>query len=200
MKCSIDECERPAFARGWCSTHYSRWQRHGDPLYDKPRGRPLAERFWEKVTKSDDLNGCWLWTGYRNRTGYGTIGPGGQHRSDVLATNVSWELHNGPIPDGLNVLHNCPGGDNPACVNPAHLWLGTHADNMADMVAKGRASHVVRVRGSSHPRALLTEEQVREIRRRYKGHNNPPQRVLAAEFGVDQTTISSVLHGRWKHA
>ncbi len=94
---------------------------------------PLAERFWTKVDKTV---GCWLWTAYCDDGGYGVVGrPGGQLDK---AHRVAWELTYGPIPLGLHVLHNCPGGDNPACVCPEHLWLGTHSDNMRDAVAKGR--------------------------------------------------------------
>src|SRR5258708_5631071 len=96
--------------------------------------RPEAERFWEKVRKTQS---CWLWTGaHKNgRWPYGVLGGPGDD-SPRLAHRVSWELHHGPIPAGMNVLHKC---DNPPCVRPAHLFLGTFADNTADMVKKGRA-------------------------------------------------------------
>lgn len=93
--------------------------------------RPLDERFWEKVVTSPDS--CWLWTGAQSPRGYGAFVVS---RGDVrTASRVSWELVNGPIPDGLWVLHRC---DNPPCVNPDHLFLGTHQDNMDDMAQKGR--------------------------------------------------------------
>jgi hypothetical protein len=105
----------------------------------KPRNRkyvirPLEERFWEKVAKGD---GCWLWTASLGSTGYGQIcvrDEKGQYRQ-TKAHRVSWILTNGPIPGGLQVLHKC---DNPPCVNPDHLFLGTAIDNMRDMAAKGR--------------------------------------------------------------
>lgn len=95
-----------------------------------PKPRPLADRFWEKVRKTD---GCWEWLAYTCKFGYGRIGG---VRGQVLdAHRVSWELHNGPIPEGICVLHHC---DNPPCTNPDHLFLGTLSDNLADMYAKGR--------------------------------------------------------------
>lgn len=98
--------------------------------------RPIEDRFWEKVIKNDD--GCWGWTGKPDRQGYGELTA--YRRSDqkhwrVRAPRLSWEIHNGPIPEGLWVLHHC---DNPPCVRPDHLWLGTVQDNNADRDAKGR--------------------------------------------------------------
>lgn len=89
-----------------------------------------VESFWSKVDKSP--GGCWVWTGAYGSGGRGAIKFNGKRRS---APRLSWEINRGPIPDGLCVLHRC---DNPAYVNPSHLWLGTHQQNMQDMIAKGR--------------------------------------------------------------
>lgn len=118
------------------------------PIASRARVLPPEKRFWAKVNKTDR---CWLWTGAGGEKGHGVFSwdgrQGGAHR-------FSWELHKGPIPDGLHVLHNCPDGDNPACVNPAHLWLGTIADNNRDMFAKGRGAvgdqHPARLRGADY--------------------------------------------------
>lgn len=117
---------------------------------------PLEERFWPKVDR-EHASGCWPWMGGIDAYGYGRIY--WQRRSQP-AHRVSWQILRGPVPDGLEVCHDCPGGDNPACVNPAHLWLGTHAENMADMRAKGRW---FRARGEANGAAKLSEQSVREI-------------------------------------
>lgn len=88
----------------------------------------VADGYWSLVIVQE---GCWDWSGYKQPEGYGTF----PHAKTWYAHRVSWELHNGPIPDGMHVLHTC---DNPPCSNPAHLFLGTVADNMADRKAKGR--------------------------------------------------------------
>jgi hypothetical protein len=145
------------------------------------------ERFWANVNKTDS---CWLWTGKAHTAGYGKC-----HRNGGtdLAHRVSWELHYGPVPDGLWVLHNCPGGDNPACVNPAHLFLGTPNDNQHDMVAKGRHCH-----GTAHHRAKLTEADVRSIRaRRATGE---AVATLAGDYRMSLATIRQIVDRRsWKH-
>lgn len=95
------------------------------------------QRFWSKVNKTSN---CWEWTGYRQKIGYGSIGVGSRldgTKRAILAHRFSYELHFGPISDGLKVLHTC---DNRACVRPDHLWLGTQLDNVRDMIQKGRAN------------------------------------------------------------
>jgi hypothetical protein len=148
----------------------------------------LEERFWDKVEKSD---GCWNWTASCNGPGYGQIRPGGCG-NQLLAHRVSWEIHHGPIPDGLCVLHDC---DNPPCVNPAHLFLGTKGDNTRDMHAKGRNPDL---RGELGPLAKLTEKQVLEIKMYLA--QGVIHRIVAKHFGVGKTAIQKINAGvRWKH-
>ena len=115
--------------------------------------RPLAERFWAKVDQSGD---CWVWTGAC--APYGRIREGARGSPFLVTHRLAWELSNGPVPDGLMVLHTC---DNPPCVNPDHLWLGTAKDNKADEIAKGRHAHGDRwhaAHDGRHPR--LTRDQL----------------------------------------
>ncbi len=132
-KCSIDGCERNALARGWCSPHYHSWNRRGDPLVSKRRFSTMEERFWAKVQLGSSEE-CWIWQAALKRDGYGLF----RVESYVAmrsAHRVSWEIAFGEIPTGMQVLHRC---DNPPCVNPSHLWLGTQQDNIRDMNEKGR--------------------------------------------------------------
>lgn len=107
-----------------------------EEILRKPRKRkPLEERFWAKVAKSDS---CWNWTGSLAGSGYGYLHIGDKvERKPRTAHRVSWEIHNGPIPEGLWVLHKC---DNRKCVNPEHLFIGDRVDNMRDCAAKGRVT------------------------------------------------------------
>lgn len=93
---------------------------------------PIADRFWSKVDTDGD---CWEWQAAKNPKGYGFFGLGRRGDGHALAHRVAYELTTGSIPDGLCVLHKC---DNPGCVRPDHLWLGTRADNNRDMIGKGR--------------------------------------------------------------
>lgn len=156
-----------------------------------PKKTPAALRFWKSVEKTD--SGCWLWTGTTTVDGYGHFSVGSRSdgsRRMVRAHRVAWRLAHGKIPDGYLVLHKC---DRPACVNPAHLFLGTHIENMADMRKKGRS-----LNGRRNPNAKLTEDQVREIRHRYMS-GGTTQKKLAAAYGVNQSMISKIVRGdNWK--
>jgi hypothetical protein len=154
----------------------------------------VQDRFWSKVDASDP-DGCWPWTASRDSLGYGFFRVT-TNASMSKAHRVSWELANGAIPEGLVVCHRC---DNPSCVKPAHLFLGSLSDNTQDSIKKGRWNYSPQRWGESSPAAKLTTEQVEEIRSRYAS-GAVSQRELGCEYGVSQTAISKIVRGvRWKH-
>lgn len=140
-------------------------------------------RLWRRIAKGD---GCWEWQGSRNPLGYGRIGSGGKYGRIALAHRVAYESTFGPIPDGSCVLHRC---DNPPCCRPDHLFLGSMADNTADMRAKGRMAT-----GQRLPQTRLTEDDRVQLIRLYGG-GSATQSQLAARFGVSATTVHRVIHG-----
>ena len=188
--CSIEECEKKSVCRDMCDMHYSRWQRHGDPLkLVNPWGTP-EERFWRFVNKETGTD-CWHWTGYINSSGYGRFPAGKVPGQSWQAHRFSYELQVGPIPRGLFLMHMC---DNPRCVNPAHLKPGTAKENTADMMAKGRGNWKG-PRGERAPANVLTEAQAREIK-----FGTGRGIDLSARFGVNPSSISAIRTGRtWKH-
>lgn len=167
---------------------------------------PVAERFWEKVDRSGGPNACWLWQGPTRRTGYGYTT---DYWKKILAHRMAYELVHGPVPPGKNVCHTC---DVRACCNPAHLWAGTQAENMQDAARKGKLGQGAKNprRGEASSQTTLTDDDVREIRRRYvpgrqgrPGKNDPPRdsiRSLAHEFGVTSSTIHRIVKREaWAH-
>jgi hypothetical protein len=151
-------------------------------------GMPIAERFWQKVQKAEEIDGCWIWRSEERSRGRGVFILPGNIR--VIPARVAWELTNGPIPTGMEVCHNCPSGDNPRCVRPSHLFLGTHAENMADAVCKGRMAHGERSGG-----AKLTAETVREIRALYD--SGVSQNALSRKYGLSQGYVSMLVRKKW---
>ena len=152
---------------------------------------PLEERFWPKVDLTGGPDSCWEWTATRHRAGYGWIRIGSYldgSRRNTFAHRVSWELAHGKhIPSGMMVRHRC---DNPPCVNPRHLELGTNRQNMRDMPARGRAPG---------GRRKLTDVQRAEVRRRYLA-GGISQSALGREFGLTQSGVSSIVHWHWDPA
>lgn len=161
-------------------------------------------RFWAKVDRSGC---CWLWTAARNKAGYGVFNAGG---ITVLAHRYAYELENGPIPDGLRALHRC---DTPACCRTDHICTGTQAENIADMIKKGRdrkatgeraargerhGSHIHperRPRGERHGCAKLTEAQVLEIRAAFAA-GGVSQKELGMRHNVSQAQIYRIVRGK----
>lgn len=148
----------------------------------------MEERFWNQVVRRGD-DECWEWISSHRKNGYAIISAKTSSGNYLFAHRYSYLLAHGEIPDEMWVLHRC---DNRLCVNPAHLFLGTSADNVADKVAKGRQA-----KGEDSPLAILTEGKVREIRSLYPEVSSSK---LSAMYGVSHTTICRILNGKlWKH-
>lgn len=175
-----------AFCGGPLKEGAHHWERYcSTTCSNRAKAAPLAERFWAKVAKSE---GCWEWQGNQGRHGYGRLRSTSYH--SVFAHRVAWELTYGPIPDGLEVCHKC---DNPPCCRPDHLFLGTSAENLADMRAKGRGA-----RGERHGSAKLLDSQVMTIRQRLAAGANVYS--LASEYDVTPDTIWLIRRRRtWQH-
>lgn len=186
---TCSECGEKAVGRGLCNKHYLRWKKFGTVEGTSRNHAPLVDRFWRMVQISD---GCWNWIGGKRPNGYGQISEGGKGSRSLSAHRVSYELHKGPIPEGLVVMHSC---DTRACVNPAHLSLGTQKDNVDDMIAKGRKRTVAPV-GPENGKSILTQQDVLYIRA--NGHKSHAQ--LGREIGVSPNCVRGVRTGRtWSH-
>lgn len=159
----------------------------------------LAERFWAKVSPGAESD-CWPWAGAREVAGYGTLfrdrDAAGRSRF-LKAHRVSWELANRiAVPDGLSVLHSC---DNPPCVNPAHLRVGTRADNAADRAERRRGKEH-RQAGEANDNAKLTEADVRHIVAELRSPDHRSQTAIATAFGVKQQQVSRIARREnWRH-
>jgi len=145
-------------------------------------------RFWVHVGRPDDPDACWLWTGYISENGYGIFGVSGRQ---YKAHRVSYFIEHGRIENDRLVLHRC---DVRACVNPAHLFLGTPKDNSQDALKKGRNTKLY---GEQNGKAKLTRAAVLAIRRICK-RGGVYQKTVAKQFGVSAATVSYVINGgRW---
>lgn len=149
----------------------------------------VDERFWRKVNKA---GACWLWTGALFGKGYGAVARRKLQHKNFLAHRYAWMLTHGPIPDGLLVLHKC---DVPACVNPAHLMLGTHKDNFDDMIAKRRGNWA---RGEKQRSAKLTDAEVIKLRQLVA--DGMTQKEAARIYNIRPHTVSVIISRKtWRH-
>lgn len=178
------------------------WSRHGTGAVGCDRCAKLTPSLEVVLRINDDVklrfarfspnrpeNDCWEWTGWCHPRGYGKLSVEGRTEA---AHRVSWAIHFGEDPGKLHVLHKC---DNPSCVNPAHLFLGTDLDNNQDMIAKGRN---IIIRGERHGRSPFTDADVRIIRERWT--SGASFSSLAREFGVSRVAIRNIcLKRSWSH-
>lgn len=191
--CCIKGCDDKVVAMGLCSKHWRRNKKYGSPVaLAMPnaayKGFPLIERFMMKIQKVE--SGCWIWKGAKDQDGYGSfrglVGKVLYHRAHRWSIAHFKGLHPQP---GENVCHTC---DNPSCANPDHLYIGTVMENQRDKWKRGRG-RVARGEGSGH--AKITEDDVRAIRA-----STELQKVIAARYGLTQTTISDIKRRRsWAH-
>lgn len=176
--CTVEGCSGLLSARGMCNTHYMQQRRAGLLPVGTRAPAPLEERFFRSIEKTD---ACWLWTGRLVGKGYGMIGLGGKGAKQILVHRLSHEIHKGPIPEGMVVMHKC---DNPRCVNPDHLEAGTQSQNIKDAFARGRKLNLPSgLKGESHGASKLNDASVLEIRA-----SNEKYEKLAEIFGVSITS------------
>lgn len=148
---------------------------------------PLIERFWKKIKKEES---CWIWTAAKLPRGYGFIGKGGRGNGYIYAHRLSYILHKGDIPKGMFILHSC---DNPSCVNPDHLFLGTQMDNMKDMRTKDRGTQ-----GDSHPNAIITKQIASSIREEYK-KGGTSLSILGRKYGICFQHVHDIIKNKiWR--
>lgn len=181
--CSI--CEAKHWCRGYCRKHFARWKKSGDPLNSGrcPKGAPIDE-YMEYFKSVDPETGCWNWTGYITKWGYGHVRADG-HAEQVH--RLSYKLKHGDIDPHLAVCHKC---DNRRCFNPDHLFVGTRAENQRDMAVKGRGP-----RGEINARATLTTEKVLKILA-----DPRVQWKIAADYNISQSHVSKLKRrGSWQH-
>lgn len=190
-RCSLDGCENKHYGKGYCTKHYNRVRRTGDPqtvrVGHRYETQDIAARLAQRSVADGD---CLIYqTRQKTRSGHVLIGRAGGY---VGVHRAAWELANGPVPAGLFVLHRC---DRPRCINVDHLFLGTIADNNADRDSKGR--HVP-LRGSANGTAKLDEAAVAQMKRRLA--DGESTYAVAEAFGVTQSAAWLIKAGRtWKH-
>jgi hypothetical protein len=198
--CSIENCENKYHAKGFCKKHYYKNKRLGDPLAGKTQTNSQSKAGTKEYISENseiDINDCWIWKRSKIKKGYGH--PKFKGKS-IYAHRLSYLTFVGEISNNLFVLHTC---DNPACVNPKHLFLGTNQDNMNDKVNKNRQA-----KGEDHGRSKLLKKEVNEIRilwsaelaKRARGKAiQLTQKELAKRFKVDRATISRIVNNRrWR--
>lgn len=181
-----------------------------EKMINRSRYTPPKVRFWARVEKKGPIvsyvgTRCWIWTGYSpGKQGYGSLKVDGVA---IKSHRYSWILHKGPIPKGMFVLHKC---DTTRCVNPDHLFLGTHQDNVDDRSIKGRAAFGDRnghstkpgceKRGEDHGSSVLTEKQVRSIRKEFVPRKYREAKRVMRKYNISYATLYRIVRNiTWRH-
>ena len=193
-KCQVEGCQTKRYNKGYCAKHYQRVKTHGDHTIVKNRSHAVYDSLEDFLLKNSkkETAGCWVWTAGKGRRGYGSAGssPWGRRFKTSPAHRLSYICYKGEIPKGLFVCHTC---DNPPCINPEHLFLGTHRDNMKDMYKKQRDNHPG---GESSHKAKLTKEEAIYI---LKNMETISAWELSTKFNVSRQTIQNIWHGITKY-
>jgi len=188
-KCKHYGCNRLNEIGEYCTKHYQRYMRLGstdDSVLKNLKSVSPKKRIW-LCSEVDPETGCWIWQKGKDKDGYGQFS---FKNRNYRAHRVAYRLYVGPIPRGMQVLHKF---DNPSCVNPNHLFLGDNDINMADMVQKDRQA-----KGEANGLSKLTEDQVREIKKRLLGTETTSD--IARDYPVDRKVVSRINAGtNWKH-
>ena len=196
--CSVEGCARPSRARTYCTMHYQRWKRHGDPLIQGQIRRDDMRRFMQYVDKESSPDGCWLWTGApsssglvrpsaRGRGEFQVFEPDGERKKYIPYRWYYAQLH-GPIPDGICCMHTCFNG-RLGCVNPAHIRLGTNAENARMADRTGAQHHKSKVPDSA-------VEQACDRVRAGESRSSVARSLTAAGWPVAKNTVATWVSGR----
>lgn len=183
--CAVSWCQEDAKTKGYCRNCYNRWRKHGNPERTPRRmvnGDASPEERLKFAGWTTTESGCWEWGGRLDKKGYGVLAL--REKRQVFAHRTAYETWVGPIPEGLNILHEC---DNPPCINPEHLHPGTQKENLDEMVSRGR-------RNSFKPKY----SEVREMRERIAAGESSEN--IARDYRVTVATVEGIRRGEtWKH-
>lgn len=185
ISCSIQGCNSRADRRGWCNAHYLRWYKYGDPLARFAASKGEPQKYFDEVVLTHASDDCLIWPHAKDRHGYGRMKSSGRMES---VHRMACQIVNGPNPAGKpHAAHTC-GNGHLGCCNPRHTRWASVSENQMDRVAHGTSN-----RGAQQGRAVLTDDDVHRIRSLIP---EKTQREIAAMFGVNQSTISSIHRGK----